>query len=556
MLHSPTTVTPAARRFFTVFYRHFASTSILCNGSKPELDSLLTKSKATRSADYKLNQRGTNFVDTRVIVVESGTGGAGCVSFAREKYRPKGPPSGGNGGAGGNVWILPARGETSLHKVAPHVIADDGQNGQGDVMHGRAGQDIVIKVPPGTVVTEIGTREKVIKRGQDMWVHYPNFEDENEASDLLRAAAHRVLLEAPSIVREEDVLSHGNSRERYMARKIMEAENLKPLGETPRVNLDLSSAGENDDPFPPQLILKGGRGGLGNPFFATPDIRVPRYATRGAPGTRIRLHLELKTLADIGLVGLPNAGKSTLLRAISNAKPEVAAYAFTTLNPYVGTIPYQNAQKVMTVADIPGLIAGASDNRGLGHSFLRHVERAKVLCMVLDLGGDPWNAYLTLKKELGAYKEGLDKRRQVIVANKADSEGSQAAYAELSKKIRELWEEEMAILDAQPPVVEFKAAKPGTIAFDRQEAKEMDKFEKALTELGLDEEVKKPVQKLPYKRVPCPIVIPVCAMKGQGVSRVIEAMGRAVDEEKEAEEVEKRKLKDEEENEFPMIIQG
>jgi GTP-binding protein len=185
------------------------------------------------------------------------------------------------------------------------------------------------------------------------------------------------------------------------------------------------------------VVCFGGSGGYGNPHFLTTDNRSPKWATRGRPGEVRSLELELKTIADIGLVGLPNAGKSTLLGSISNAHPKQGSYAFTTLHPFVGTVDYAD-QYQLTVADIPGLIQGAHRNIGLGHAFLRHVERAKLLVYVVDLSGDaPWDDLAILQNELEQYRPGLTKRQSLIVANKADQVAiAKGNLAKLEDKVR------------------------------------------------------------------------------------------------------------------------
>ncbi|KAJ1721503.1 GTPase of the mitochondrial inner membrane that associates with the large ribosomal subunit, partial [Coemansia biformis] len=180
-------------------------------------------------------------------------------------------------------------------------------------------------------------------------------------------------------------------------------------------NVDLTTHGQR------MLVARGGLGGLGNPHFISPTERQPHYALRGLAGESRSLELELKTIADVGLVGMPNAGKSTLLGAVSNAHPKIAPYPFTTLNPYIGTVDFRDTFQ-MTVADIPGLIPGAHRNVGLGHSFLRHVVRSRVLVFVVDLSREaPWNDLSALQRELDLYCDGLSSRPSLVLANKADA---------------------------------------------------------------------------------------------------------------------------------------
>lgn len=284
------------------------------------------------------------FVDRAEITVKAGNGGNGCCSFRREAFVPKGGPNGGDGGDGGNVIFVASTGELTLSDFVfnRHFSAENGGDGRSKDMHGRRGQDLVIKVPLGTII-----RNK-------------------ETGDILA---------------------------------------------------DIDEAGAE------VVIARGGRGGRGNARFATPSNRAPREHEPGEVTEPLELGLELKLIADVALVGYPNAGKSTLLSRISNAHPKVAAYPFTTLHPVIGVMEYPDFRKV-TVADIPGLINGAHLNRGLGHYFLRHIERTKLLIYLVDLGGvdgrDPNDDVRILKNELEAYMEGLSSRAKIVLANKTD----------------------------------------------------------------------------------------------------------------------------------------
>jgi len=198
---------------------------------------------------------------------------------------------------------------------------------------------------------------------------------------------------------------------------------------TPEIQADLTLPG------PPILLLRGGTGGKGNAFFQRPDNKIPKVATSGREGETAMLELELKLLADIGLVGFPNAGKSTLLRAISNSKTKVGNWAFTTLNPWIGTISYGVEAKQFTVADIPGLIAGSSEDKGMGLEFLRHVERARGLAFVLDLSRPkPWQDLEVLHQELDFYGHDIQDKQSIIIANKADTEHARSQFLELQKR--------------------------------------------------------------------------------------------------------------------------
>ncbi|KAI4285308.1 MAG: hypothetical protein L6R38_000732 [Xanthoria sp. 2 TBL-2021] len=344
------------------------------------------------------------FTDKCQLKLAAGSGGHGCISFLREKFIADGPANGGDGGSGGNIFIQAIRGETSLHKLARRGIikAGRGKNGQGKAKGGQRGEDVLLQVPVGTVVREITRRDPVAEeeqqrrdnasedevRGQwrrDKWILYPS----STPSDYAMA-------EFPDLQR---------SRKSGVA-----------LSQVPApINLDLSQPTEA-----PILLAAGAVGGLGNPHFVSKTFPKPKFATKGDPGMTVTVELELKLLADVGFVGLPNAGKSTLLRAMSRSRARVGSWAFTTLQPNIGTVVLDNHQgrphlsasratgeprTYFSVADIPGLIPDAHKDRGLGLGFLRHVERAQVLAFVVDLGaGDAVEALKNLWRELAAFE--------------------------------------------------------------------------------------------------------------------------------------------------------
>ena len=281
------------------------------------------------------------FVDRVKIYVKAGDGGPGCVSFRREKYVPRGGPDGGDGGDGGDVILLADPQLLTLydfyHQV--HFRAENGRPGQGKKMKGRDGEDLILRVPVGTVV--------------------------------------------------------------------MDAETGEVLG-------DLT------EPYQTLVVARGGKGGRGNAHFATPTRQAPRFAEPGKPGEERWLILELKLIADVGLVGLPNAGKSTLLSRISAARPKIADYPFTTLEPNLGVVKLPEGE-TFVVADLPGLIEGAHKGVGLGHEFLRHIERTKVLLFVLSVDREDLYAdYQTLRKELELYNPALLQKDHLIAINKVD----------------------------------------------------------------------------------------------------------------------------------------
>ena len=285
------------------------------------------------------------FADRAKIYVRSGKGGDGHVSFRREKYVPAGGPDGGDGGKGGDVIFMVDQGLNTLidFRNVRKYKAEDGEPGGKRNCRGRDGGDIVLKVPPGTVIKEAGSGQVI--------------------ADM--------------------------------------------SGENSRI-----------------VLLKGGRGGSGNQHYATSTMQAPTYAQPGRPAKELELLLELKVIADVGLVGLPNVGKSTFLARVTNAKPKIANYHFTTLNPNLGVVDLDGT-KGFVIADIPGLIEGASEGVGLGHEFLRHIERTKVIIHIVDAAGtegrDPVSDIYTINKELDAYNPDIAKRPQVIAANKIDA---------------------------------------------------------------------------------------------------------------------------------------
>ncbi|MGA0917459.1 MAG: GTPase ObgE [Ilumatobacteraceae bacterium] len=287
----------------------------------------------------------SDFVDEAQLNVRAGDGGAGCVSFRREGPVVNGGPNGGDGGNGGDVWLVADHNVASLlaFRDHPHRRASNGVHGKGKDLHGRRGESLEITVPEGTVVTDMYSGETLA-----------------------------------------ELYSHGD---RWMA-------------------------------------VAGGRGGRGNARFLSNRRRAPTFAEQGEHGEERWLRLEIRLMADVALVGFPNAGKSTLISVISAAKPKIADYPFTTLSPNLGVVSIDEGTEFV-VADIPGLIEGASEGRGLGHRFLRHIERARVLCLMLDLASvedvSPAEQEETLLAELGAYRPELLERPRLVVGTKADA---------------------------------------------------------------------------------------------------------------------------------------
>lgn len=281
------------------------------------------------------------FVDEANFFVKAGDGGNGCISFRREKYVPKGGPSGGDGGNGGSVILEATSRLQSLidFRYRSHFKAERGGNGQSKDMHGRNGHDCRMLIPVGSVIKDSDTRE-------------------------------------------------------VLAELVVDGQTF--------------------------LAAQGGQGGLGNAHFSSGSNRTPRFATKGTMGEERWLRIELKLIADVGLVGLPNAGKSTLLSCLSAANPKVASYPFTTLEPQLGVLQFKFHEPCI-IADIPGIIEGAHEGLGLGHTFLRHIERTRILLHVLDLSAEDIDSdFHVIDQELRLYKEELLDRTRILVFNKLD----------------------------------------------------------------------------------------------------------------------------------------
>ena len=301
------------------------------------------------------------FIDHAKIIVKAGDGGNGAISFRREKYVAAGGPDGGDGGKGGDIYFEVSPNMNTLvdFRYKKKFKAENGKNGEGGHRYGKSGEDLVVKVPIGTIVKD---------------------------------------------------------------------------SETGRVMADLS------EPNQKQLILSGGRGGKGNSHFATSTRQAPRFAQGGEKGEEKELILELKMLADVGLIGFPNVGKSTFLSVVTDATPKIADYHFTTLEPNLGVVKSDYGDSFV-IADIPGIIEGASEGTGLGLKFLRHIERTRLLLHVIDVSGiegrNPVEDFKTINEELKKYSEKLSKRKQIIVANKIDIMQDESLLNDLEKMAKE-----------------------------------------------------------------------------------------------------------------------
>jgi len=298
----------------------------------------IRKNQATRT------ELAVKFIDEASIDVIGGNGGNGSASFRREKFIPRGGPNGGDGGRGGSVWAVGDENINTLidYRFTRKFVAPSGEHGMGSDCYGRAGKDIILRMPVGTIITDEKSGEVIA---------------------------------------------------------------------------DLSENGKK------ALVAAGGKGGLGNLHFKSPTNRAPRQFTLGEPGQARSLKLELKVLADVGLLGYPNAGKSTFITAVSNARPKIADYPFTTMSPHLGVVRIEQ-ENSFVIADIPGLIEGAAEGAGLGHEFLRHLERTKLLLHIIDAmpfdGEDPIEKAHALVRELGKYSDTLLAKPRWVVVNKLD----------------------------------------------------------------------------------------------------------------------------------------
>ncbi len=360
-----------------------------------------------------------SFVDRAKIVIKSGDGGDGCSSFHREKFVQRGGPDGGDGGNGGNVVLFADAGMNTLldFKFARFYRAQNGESGRSKLQRGKNGDDLVIKVPVGTIVKDISSG---------------------------------------------------------------------------KIIADMNVSGKT------RIVLHGGRGGKGNARFATPTKQSPKFSQPGQKTLEHEIELELKTIADVGLIGLPNVGKSTILSVLTNAKPKIANYHFTTLTPNLGVVKRYDSSFVL--ADIPGLIEGAADGAGLGHDFLRHIERTRMLVHVLDISGsegrNPVDDYRRINSELEKYSKRLAQLPQIIAANKMDITGADENLDLLKKEVANDGVKVFPVSAAAvkgfdtllDEIIKTLAALPKVYEFEEEDMPERTKYEPGF-EIAMDGDV-------------------------------------------------------------------
>ncbi|KZL79475.1 obg family gtpase [Colletotrichum incanum] len=521
------------------------------------------------------------FADKASVTLYAGPGGHGCISFFRDAYLPDGPPNGGDGGHGGNIYIQAVHGETSLHKLARRrfIRAGKGKSGQGSSKGGQRGDDVIITVPVGTVVRELSREDPVAEDAMLQRALKAQKKAEKRAKLAREAELARRELEEGLKEEDEDTAGEENrgtkqvveddfdepedpDRSKFLLYPGLSKSDLKTIS-LPRaptrtrlyhqpagpIQLDLSR------PSPqPILLAVGGIGGLGNPHFVSREYPRPIFATKGERAVTMEIELELKLLADVGLVGLPNAGKSTLLRALTNSRTRVGNWAFTTLQPNIGTVVLDSykgrpviksykrypathsghgspgEEEVLveqrtrfTVADIPGLIEGAHLDRGLGIAFLRHVERAGVLAFVVDLSAGPAvKALKALWNEVGLYAQMREEEER---AREIDSRvdwdlGSGASGRAPS-------EGTMMVADAPPAPKQENglhiAAKPWFVVATKADlAETQDNFKELKQYLdGINQGITAHPSGIENAWTEKCTAIPVSAINGQGVDRIV-----------------------------------
>ncbi len=366
------------------------------------------------------------FVDSVKISVRAGHGGNGCVALLREAFRPKGGPCGGDGGKGGDVVLEACHDINNLiaQYYNPKIHAKNGMPGQGKGKTGKSGPTVVVKVPCGTTIWRI-------VNPQDAMIEAAY---QSQVSDSLADDDESIIQSEDSDATPGLIRHRGDERALEIDLDDLAEQEAAAKASTHReLVADLIEDGQQF------LLCRGGRGGLGNQHFANSKHQTPRFAQPGQPGEEGKFQLELRILAEIGLVGYPNAGKSTVLSAISKARPKVAPYPFTTLHPQIGVMEFSDYHR-MTVCDIPGLIDGAHQNVGLGHAFLRHIQRCKALVLMIDMAGvdarKPWDDFKQLRRELELYDPEMLTKPFVVAANKMDMDESVSNLRSFKRRIR------------------------------------------------------------------------------------------------------------------------
>lgn len=472
------------------------------------------------------------FQDKCRSVILAGAGGNGCVSFLREKYVEEGPPNGGDGGSGGSVYIQAVEGMTSLHKLARRGIikARRGKNGQGKSKGGRRGEDVLIQVPVGTVVREVDRYDPVAEEERRLKQRKMDMAEGGEGSDELSEIG------LPSAQLDRWVLYPGANPSDFLTtvfpKNPPRRQHIASMEPRAPIHLDLSQ--HMDKPI---LLAAGGAGGLGNPHWISRSITRPKFASRGEGGKRLELEFELKLLADVGLVGKPNAGKSTLLRSLTNSRTRIGNWEFTTLSPNIGTVVIDDhkgrplvdtkgkkPRTNFTIADIPGLIEGAHLDRGLGLGFLRHIDRAGILAFVVDLSaGDPVEGLQKLWIELGEYERMRDMEP---ASQQNDDEEDPLAWVPEASGLPELHSEEDQSLFSKNDLPELSLppihTKPWFVVATKADLPEtQEQFQKLRQYLSAVErgELEHPGGHPDgWREKVC--AVPVSAMRGEGVTQL------------------------------------
>ena len=486
-------------------------------------------------------------------MVHAGSGGHGCVSFLREKYIEEGPANGGDGGSGGNIFVQTVQGLNSLHKLSRRGVlrASRGRNGRGKSQGGKRGKDILIQVPVGTVIREIdrydpvAEMEKRTVQGERL-----GLEMEEQEEVVMDEEEEEMIMRSPVVHHRDRWVLHPASKPSDFLMTTFPSlpvrrQNIASIEPKAPIHLDLSEPMEK-----PMLLAAGAIGGLGNPHFSSRGNARPRFASKGEGGMRLELEFELKLLGDVGLVGKPNAGKSTLLRSLTNSRTRVGHWEFTTLSPSIGTVVIDNhkgrpliesktPRTNFTIADIPGLIRDAHLDRGLGLGFLRHIERARILAFVVDLGADdPVEGLKDLWNELGQYQRMRDMQRawdDNARRGGDDDDGYDNGFPKSNAVHVSFADPQLGSKASLPPlelppvytkpwfVVATKADLPETQSKFRELLDYLPRLERGLVPHpgGYEEEAWK-------KKIH---VIPVSAVRGEGVNRIPKVVVDLLDDE-------------------------